>query len=108
MLTLAARFALPINRARGVMTRKPLRNALMLAIAAISASLEAPRLAHEPLTTAAASMLDANGAIGDAVETVASNVSGTYLGFDTNIYPGDRAMDAWKQSGEYKWVGYYL
>jgi hypothetical protein len=90
------------------MTRKHLRNALTLAFAAISASLEAPRLTHEPLATAAASMLDANSAIDDAVETVASNVSGTYPGFDTNIYPGDKAMDAWKRSGEYKWVGYYL
>ena len=30
------------------------------------------------------------------------------MGFDTNVYPGDRAMAAWKQSGEYEWVGYYL
>lgn len=31
-----------------------------------------------------------------------------HLGFDTNLYPGDKAMDAWKRSGEYEWVGYYL
>jgi len=24
------------------------------------------------------------------------------------VYPGDKAMDAWKRSGQYEWVGYYL
>lgn len=34
--------------------------------------------------------------------------NGSYPGFDTNIYPGDRAMRAWRADDEYQWVGYYL
>lgn len=35
---------------------------------------------------------------------------GRYLGFDTNKYPGDEAMRAWKNApnAPYSWVGYYL
>ena len=35
---------------------------------------------------------------------------GRYLGFDTNKYPGDDVMRAWKSapSAPYSWVGYYL
>jgi hypothetical protein len=44
------------------------------------------------------------------LEIVASVASrGSHLGFDTNIYPGDRAMRAWIDGGSpYEWVGYYL
>ena len=80
------------------MTRKHVRNALMLAIAAVSASLEAPRIARQPLALVAETMVDAPRAIDEAVATVAANVTGTFVGFDTNIYPGDKAMDAWKRS----------
>ena len=33
-----------------------------------------------------------------------------YLGFDTNRYPGDAAMHAWRHApnAPYSWVGYYL
>ena len=42
-------------------------------------------------------------------EKVAKVVAaGPYAGFDTNVYPGDRAMRAWKAEGTYDWVGYYL
>jgi hypothetical protein len=35
--------------------------------------------------------------------------SGRHLGFDTNVYPGDKALAAWKAAGApYEWVGYYL
>ncbi|WP_284352615.1 glycoside hydrolase domain-containing protein [Roseisolibacter agri] len=35
--------------------------------------------------------------------------AGRHLGFDTSVYPGDRAMRAWKASdAPYEWVGYYL
>jgi hypothetical protein len=91
-----------------MITRATIRNFLMLAIAAISASLEAPRLVHQPLSSATAELADATGAIGDAVQNVADNVTESHLGFDTNVYPGDKAMNAWKRSGEYEWVGYYL
>lgn len=40
-------------------------------------------------------------------ETVAEARRG-FLGFDTNIYPGDEAMRKWKAGSPYEWVGYYL
>ncbi len=56
----------------------------------------------------AAELASVPSAVGDAVARATSETSGHHLGFDTNIYPGDRAMAAWKRSGEYEWVGYYL
>jgi hypothetical protein len=88
-----------------------IRNALALAFVALVGSIEARRLAHEPLSVATADLIDAPSALATAVTTVtavASNARPSHLGFDTNIYPGDGAMDAWKQSGQYEWVGYYL
>lgn len=90
------------------MTKQAVRNALTLVIAALSASIEAPRLAHQPLEHATVELADAPAVISEAVAHVASNVRGGHLGFDTNIYPGDQAMEAWRNSGEYEWVGYYL
>lgn len=80
----------------------------MLVIAALSASLEAPRLAHQPFSGAAVELGDAPAAFDRTVSRVASSLLGSHLGFDTNIYPGDQAMDAWRESGDYEWVGYYL
>ena len=35
--------------------------------------------------------------------------AGSHPGFDTSIYPGDAAMQAWvRPSSPYEWVGYYL
>ena len=93
------------------MTKRALRNLLMLLVAAASASLEAPRLAHTPLGQATVELVDVPNATADAITRVASNASSpssSHLGFDTNVYPGDGAMDAWKRSGQYEWVGYYL
>jgi hypothetical protein len=90
------------------MRKRTLRNAFTLAIATFCASFEAPRLAHQPLSSATVELADASAAVDGALERVVSNVSGSHLGFDTNIYPGDRAMDAWRTSGDYEWVGYYL
>jgi hypothetical protein len=46
------------------------------------------------------------------IVTVAANVetaaAGGHLGFDTSKYPGDDAMQAWRDDGSYEWVGYYL
>jgi hypothetical protein len=80
----------------------------MLVIAALSASLEAPRLTHQPFSEATVELGDASGALDHTVSRAASNLLGSHLGFDTNIYPGDKAMDAWRESGDYEWVGYYL
>ena len=90
------------------MNLKTLRNLVALAAAAVSASLEAPRLAHTSLAEATVELVDAPAAIGDAVTRTAANVTGSHLGFDTNVYPGDDAMNAWKRSDTYEWVGYYL
>src|SRR4029079_5149271 len=98
------------------MTKRALRNLLMLLVAAASASLEAPRLAQRPLAQATVELVDIPDATSGAGQSLAANlsssvspnVSSSHLGFDTNVYPGDKAMDAWKSSGEYEWVGYYL
>jgi Domain of unknown function (DUF1906) len=40
---------------------------------------------------------------------MADEVKTGYLGFDTGVYPGDRAMLAWRTGGApYEWTGYYL
>lgn len=90
------------------MKRRSIVNYALLAAAAVSGALEAPKLAHEPLSVAASSITGAPSLIAGAVTRVASAVTNSHLGFDTNVYPGDRAMKAWKASGEYEWVGYYL
>lgn len=80
----------------------------MLGVLAFAGSFEAPRLAHAPLATATTELVGAPSAISHAVTQVADNVTGSHLGFDTNVYPGDKAMAAWKRSDLYEWVGYYL
>ena len=89
------------------MNKRTIRNGLLLTLAAASASLEAPRIAHQPLSIETAEF-GASRAIDHAVEQVSANGGRSHLGFDTNIYPGDRAMAAWKSAGDYEWVGYYL
>lgn len=88
--------------------RRKIRNYFLMAAVGVGASLEAPRIAGAPLAIASADITGAPSIIGGAVTKVANAVTGRHVGFDTNVYPGDRAMDAWKQSGEYEWVGYYL
>lgn len=83
-----------------------LRNGLFLAAAVLSASFEAPTLTREPVRAAAAELISAPAVATQVVEQ--SQARSNHLGFDTNLYPGDAAMDAWKRSGEYEWVGYYL
>jgi hypothetical protein len=90
------------------MKKQTLRNAIVLVVAAITASLDAPRIAHEPLRVAAAELAAAPSAVGAAVKHAASTGTRSHLGFDTNVYPGDKAMAAWKRAGQYEWVGYYL
>ena len=91
-----------------------IRNAILLTATAIAASLDAPRLAHEPLAVASAELTAAPSAVGDAIAELAANAAGSgkavnrHVGFDTNVYPGDKAMNAWKRAGDYEWVGYYL
>jgi hypothetical protein len=35
-------------------------------------------------------------------------VPAAYPGFDTGIYPGDAALQAWRSASPYRWTGYYL
>ena len=47
----------------------------------------------------------------EASTVLASNTrrTGRHLGFDTSVFPGERALRAWKEAGApYEWVGYYL
>lgn len=62
-----------------------LRAAVLVAAAAVMVSAEVPRVAPG-----------------------ARDPGDTHLGFDTNKYPGDAAMNAWWKTGKYSWVGYYL
>ncbi|HKW49032.1 MAG TPA: glycoside hydrolase domain-containing protein [Gemmatimonadaceae bacterium] len=47
-------------------------------------------------------------ALASAADNVTSSTAGRHLGFDTSKYPGDDAMQAWRDDGSYEWVGYYL
>jgi hypothetical protein len=80
-------------------------------LAAISALIAAPHMATvEPqaLPTAVISATERVGEIPVEVATNTASASERHMGFDTNVYPGDKAMAAWKASGKYEWVGYYL
>ena len=61
--------------------------------------------------TASRSVPDVPGAVAELsgsalLEEVTDR--GPYPGFDTNLYPGDDAMRAWRDHAGYHWVGYYL
>jgi hypothetical protein len=46
--------------------------------------------------------------VGPSTEPERAAERGSYLGFDTSIYPGDDAMRSWRKHAKYDWVGYYL
>jgi hypothetical protein len=50
----------------------------------------------------------ASAEIASAADAVEAATTGRHLGFDTSKYPGDDAMQAWRDDGDYEWVGYYL
>lgn len=80
----------------------------MLILVVATASIQVPRVAHTSFGRAASELTNAPAAIADATLRLIDVKDDSHLGFDTNIYPGDAAMDAWQRSGEYEWVGYYL
>lgn len=51
---------------------------------------------------------DPVGEIVTVAQNVSASATGRHLGFDTSKYPGDDAMQAWREDGSYEWVGYYL
>src|SRR5437660_10294649 len=84
----------------------PRIRAMALSVAAIvSAVIAIPSVQSSPVGQMAAAV---SAAPVELVRSVEQAVERQYLGFDTNIYPGDRAMSAWAKDGTYDWVGYYL
>jgi hypothetical protein len=80
--------------------------ALGLSGAALITAVLAVPVAQEPPTTGFGETLaEAPVRLAAAVERALDE---KYLGFDTNIYPGDRTMKIWADEGTYDWVGYYL
>jgi len=53
-------------------------------------------------------MAYASAEIESVADAVESTTTGRHLGFDTSKYPGNDAMQAWRDDGSYEWVGYYL
>ena len=86
------------------MHKRTLRNVTGLALAAVSASPGTQWRSSDASVESAG----ASREMAATVDQVVASASRSYPGFDTNIYPGDRAMNAWRRSGEYEWVGYYL
>lgn len=90
------------------MIRRSIRDGLVGVAAVASAAIASPPLSHQPLNVAAAELTASPKLIANAISSAVGAPKESHLGFDTNVYPGDKAMDAWKRSGEYEWVGYYL
>ncbi len=80
------------------------RSLLVTGLALITAVLAVPSNLT-PTTGLGDTLAEAPGRLVAAVERIAED---RYLGFDTNIYPGDRTMKIWADDGTYDWVGYYL
>lgn len=86
--------------------QSPRVRALALTGAAlITAVLAVPSMQGPPTTGFGSTLSEAPVRLAAAVERA---VDQQYLGFDTNIYPGDRTMAIWAEDGTYDWVGYYL
>lgn len=67
--------------------------------------------ADSPVANVAAQVAQVAAAVtGQKAVLADDQQEGKNLGFDTNIYPGDRTMAAWKAApgAPYRWVGYYL
>src|SRR5690349_10370204 len=105
-----------MDHMRLVPSRKWAR-ALVPLIATLSAFAALPRIAQmqpgslptelgQMTETVAAPLAEVAGVAAGAVVRTVSN--GKHLGFDTNIYPGERALRAWREAGPYEWVGFYL
>ena len=86
--------------------RSPRVRALLLSGAALITAVLAVPLAQEaPTTGFGETLAEAPVRLAAAVERAMDE---QYLGFDTNIYPGDRTMKIWADEGTYHWVGFYL
>ena len=87
-------------------SRSPRVRAGALGLAALATAVfVVPNMGSSPTGDFASQIADAPMQLVKSVERV---VDQQYLGFDTNIYPGDRTMAIWAEDGTYDWVGYYL
>lgn len=82
-----------------------IRALLLSGAALITAVLAVPTVQGPPTTGFGAALADAPVRLAAAVQQISNE---QYVGFDTNIYPGDRTMNIWAKDGTYDWVGYYL
>ena len=87
------------------------RLALSLLVAVFGCSGPIPTEVERTLAAVSATVPDVPGAVAELsgsalLQEVTDN--GPYLGFDTSIYPGDAAMQSWKEHAGYDWVGFYL
>src|SRR5215203_4171 len=103
----------PRSAARRVL-RRP-RAVLVTLAAGVSAVLATPRVARmspaalpEAGVELSRDLAELPVQIASAAADVGAGATGRHLGFDTNVYPGDAAMQAWRDAGRYEWVGYYL
>ena len=78
---------------------------MLTGAALITAVLAVPVAQEPPATGLGQAIAEAPVRLAAAVQQAMNE---QYLGFDTNIYPGDRTMKIWAQDGTYDWVGFYL
>jgi hypothetical protein len=90
---------------RDVVQSPRIRALLMSGAALITAVLAVPVAQEPPTTGFGQTLAEAPVRLAAAVERAMDE---QYLGFDTNIYPGDRTMKIWAEEGTYDWVGFYL
>lgn len=76
--------------------------------AGVVALVAAPYVITRPILSTTSSLAELTAPVADVPAKLASVVTGKHLGFDTSEYPGDDAMQTWKTSAPYEWVGYYL
>lgn len=81
----------------------PLAIATLAACGESAATRESAARLSEDLAAFAAAATGQNAVRTEGVS------DGSHLGFDTGVYPGDKAMRAWRAGGSpYEWTGYYL
>lgn len=72
---------------------------------------QSPTGPSEPVAKIAAAVAQTAAAVTGQPAPLSNEASGAkVLGFDTNVYPGDKVMAVWWKTpgAPYKWVGYYL
>lgn len=97
---------IPMTHPRPAFMRASLYALPLIVAAALFGSVRKPAVVDEAVAGVLASVPDIPGGVISVANAQPQRAS--YPGFDTNIYPGDRAMRAWREDSLYSWVGYYL